>query len=166
MSTNSIKGGRNLLKLMVVPAAFFSLLSVAAAPAAAQPAAPDRAVTTVTVAATPHVRARNHGHVTHRDFALNSLGARRARSFVHDRRQCGDSFCTIQRLSDRYRAYRMSGCDFFDLYNFRGRFDAHNHGSLTVTFLDPVDRVIGRYAGGRHTPVRWGPVYAVRTCNR
>jgi hypothetical protein len=69
-------------------------------------------------------------------------------------------------MGDRYRVFSLSRCETFDLHNFRGLFDAHNHGTLTVEFLDRGDGVIGWYRGGMRDPVNWDPVWAVRTCNR
>lgn len=130
------------------------------APAATAAEAP------VSLAAVPHVRARTDGRVTHTDFPRTKAGLRLAKAFVHNRLLCGDSFCTIQVFNNKYRTYRIARCDTFDLFNFRGRYDTHNHGSLTVHFLDKTGRVIGKYKGGQKNPVQWKPIYAVRTCNR
>lgn len=127
------------------------------APAAQEP---------VSLAASPHVRARTDGRVTHTDFPRTAAGLRLAGAFVHHPLLCGDAFCTIQVFGNKYRTYRISRCDTFDLFNFRGKYDAHNHGSLTVHFLDARGRVIGKYKGGTKDPVKWKPIYAVRTCNR
>lgn len=98
-------------------------------------------------------------------FDLGDAGAKAARDWVHGN-SCGDAFCTIQWTAGGYLAFGLSGCDTFDLHNFWGLFDSHNHGSLTVHFLNRSGVVIGRYAGGMHDPVKWDPVWAVRTCNR
>ena len=159
MSTGDTAATRPLRKawvLVLALAGIFSILSVGAPSAVAQTA----------VTGIPSADPRSDGQVRFWDFPLTSAGGAAARAWVHDRNKCGDAFCTIQRLSNAYRVFSLSGCDTFDLYGFTGYFDAHNHGSLTVHFLDSRDAVIGRYAGGRPDPVRWDPVYAVRTCNR
>ncbi|MFI1212372.1 hypothetical protein ACH4UV_32770 [Streptomyces sp. NPDC020802] len=145
---------------MAVLAALLSVLSIGASPAPAQAAAP------AAVAADPWVSARSGGTVRFWDFTLDGEGAAAARWWVHSRAECGDAFCTVQRLDDRYRVFSLSRCDTFDLHNFWGLFDSHNHGTLTVEFLDRWDGEIGWYTGGMRDTVDWGPVWAVRTCNR
>jgi hypothetical protein len=160
-----------LRRLSVVAVGFAIAGTLASAPAQAttltrsDPPAP-AAEAPVSLAASPHVRARTDGRVTHTDFPRTPAGLRLAKTFVHNRLLCGDALCTIQVFNNRYRTYRISRCDTFDLFNFRGRYDTHNHGSLTVHFLDARGRVIGKYKGDSRDPVRWNRVYAVRTCNR
>ncbi|MGW1213782.1 hypothetical protein ACWD5F_29610 [Streptomyces sp. NPDC002499] len=160
----SAKGKRFRLRGTVaaaaVLAALMSVLSIGAHPAAARPAAP------TAVAGDPSANPRSGGTVRTKHFDLGDAGASAARAWVHNRNSCGDAFCTIQWTAGGYLAFGLSGCDTFDLHNFRGLFDAHNHGSLTVTFLNQWGKEIGWYTGGMHDPVNWGPVWAVRTCNR
>ncbi|MEO3891987.1 hypothetical protein, partial [Nonomuraea sp. B5E05] len=81
--------------------------------------------------------------------------------------QCGDAFCTIQEgTPGRYHIWRFSGCGRFTLENFKGEWDTHNHGSLTVNFRNQQREIIARYAGGRSTNVIWDPYWHVSTCNR
>ena len=99
-------------------------------------------------------------------FPQTGKGSEAAKATVRNR--CGDAFCAIQIQSStrRYEVYWISGCDTFRLSHFKGRFFAHNGGSLTVDLLDSSRKVIARLWGGGKTMVNWDEVYYIRTCNR
>jgi hypothetical protein len=96
----------------------------------------------------------------HADFYFNQPNAAaRARDWVHSAASCGNSFCTIQSYNgDRYRAYKLTGCTVYDLDNFFGTYDSHNHGTLDVKFRDDSYDVLATYWGGRADAVDWKPV--------
>ncbi|MGP3929547.1 hypothetical protein [Nonomuraea sp. KM88] len=109
----------------------------------------------------------SNAHVTYFWTPRTEAGAQAARLFVHSREQCGDAFCTIQEgTPGRYHIWRFSGCGRFTLQNFKGEWDTHNHGSLTVNLRNQQREIIARYAGGRSTNVVWDPYWHVSTCNR
>jgi len=89
-------------------------------------------------------------------------------------RKCGDAFCTIQfdilnqerGGPPRYLWYQLTGCDTWHLNRFKGRFHAHNGGSLIVDLLDAKRNPIYRLWGGGSTVVNWDKVYYIRTCNK
>ncbi|WP_203712818.1 hypothetical protein [Asanoa siamensis] len=90
-------------------------------------------------------------------------GATEANNYVHN--NCsGNSFCTVQRHGGAYYIYWFGGCDVFDLRGFSGYWEAHNHSTRGVYFYDSAGNVIGQYAGGRRDPVRWDPIWSIRTC--
>ncbi|MQA94780.1 MAG: hypothetical protein GEV11_09060 [Streptosporangiales bacterium] len=63
-------------------------------------------------------------------------------------------------------AYQALNCDdIFDLHNFYGLWDAHNHTRSSVHFLGRNDEFLARYASGRVDNVNWTPVHAVATCS-
>lgn len=98
-------------------------------------------------------------------FPRTPAGAADARNYVHSRSRCGDAFCTIQEgPAGYYNVWRFSGCGDFALAYFNGRWDAHNHGSLTVNALKRDKTVFGWYRGGQGYIVDWTPVWYVRTC--
>ena len=126
--------------LLVALAAVLSVLSTGAYPAAAASAR---------ITADPAIYPVSDGHVGNDFFPPTGRGAEAAKATVHN--QCSDSFCTIQIQSStrRYEVYWISGCDTFRLSNFKGRFLAHNGGSLRVDLLDSSRRAIDRLWGRR-----------------
>jgi len=105
------------------------------------------------------------GQVGNDIFPQTGKGAQAAKTTVRNR--CGDAFCTIQIQPNReYVVWWLSGCDTFRLNQFKGRFLAHNGGSLTVDLLSSSRRPIYRLWGGSETIVNWDRVYYIRTCNR
>jgi hypothetical protein len=132
-----------------------ALLGGMAAIATAQPAD----------AAPPGPYPVSDGHVGNDIFPQTGRGAQAAKATVRNR--CGDAFCTIQIKPNReYVVWFLSGCDTFRLNQFKGRFLAHNGGSLTVDLLNSSRRPIYRLWGGSKTTVNWDRVYYIRTCNR
>ncbi|GIF78263.1 hypothetical protein [Asanoa siamensis] len=94
--------------------------------------------------------------------------AQLARAYVHE--SCGDAICTIQSIQRNYWVFKFYQCDVFDLSGFAGLFDTHNHGSMGVWFYGKDlggsvgQPVITWYWAGRQDPVRWDPVYSLKTC--
>ncbi len=140
-----------------VLAALFSVLSTGTYPVAAE---------SVRIAADPTVYPESDGQMGNEFFPPTGKGAEAAKATV--RNHCSDSFCTIQIQSStkRYEVYWLSGCDTFRLRYFKGRFLAHNGGSLRVDLLDASRRVVYKLWGGGKTRVNWDPIYYIRTCNR
>ncbi|WHZ25807.1 MAG: hypothetical protein OJF51_000602 [Nitrospira sp.] len=143
--------------LLVAFAALFSVLWTGTYSAAAESARST---------ADPAVYPESDGQMGNDFFPPTGKGAEAAKAAVRNR--CSDAFCTIQiqRSTRRYEVYWLSGCDTFRLSHFKGRFLAHNGGSLRVDLLDSSRKAIYRLWGGGKTRVNWGPVYYIRTCNR
>lgn len=138
----------------------FACVAIGALPASAEFAAP--------LAGQPHIDPEGGGRVVHKDFYFSDPNAgAKARAWVHSGADCGNSFCTIQRYNnDRYRAYKMTGCDIYDLDNFTGLYDAHNHGTSRVNLLNDSYGIIGYRNGGSALAVNWTPVGKIGLCNR
>lgn len=143
--------------LLVALAALFSVLSTGTYPAAAESAR---------TSADPAVYPVSDGQMGNDYFPPTGKGAEAAKATV--RNKCHDAFCTIQiqRSTRRYEVYWLSGCDTWRLSHFKGRFLAHNGGSLRVDLLDASRRVVYKLWGGGKTRVNWDPIYYIRTCNR
>jgi hypothetical protein len=114
----------------------------------------------------PAIYPVSDGQVGNDFFPQTGRGSEAAKATV--RNKCSDAFCTMQIQSStrRYEVYWTSGCDTFRLSRFKGRFLAHNGGSLTVDLLNSSRKVIYRLWGGGKTTVNWDRVYYIRTCNR
>jgi hypothetical protein len=105
------------------------------------------------------------GHAGNDRFPQTGKGALAAQATV--RKNCDDSFCTIQIAPNReYIVWSLWGCDTWRLNQFQGRFLAHNGGSLIVDLLNARRRPIYRLWGGSQTVVNWDKVYYIRTCNK
>lgn len=151
-----------MVALIAALVAFIASISMSAVPAGAQ------STEVVPLAGQPHIDAEGSGRVVHKDFFFSdsSAGAK-ARAWVHSGVDCRDSFCTIQRYNnDRYRGYKLTGCDIYDLDNFVGEYDAHNHGTSRVNLLNDSYGIIGWRGGGSATNVNWSPVGKIGLCNR
>lgn len=157
MRTATIARQHSPRVLLVALAALFWVLSTGTYPAEAESAR---------TTADPAVYPESDGQMGNDFFPPTGKGAEAAKATVRNR--CSDAFCTIQiqRSTRRYEVYWLSGCDTFRLSHFKGRFLAHNGGSLRVDLLNKSHRPIYRLWGGGKTRVNWEPVYYIRTCNR
>lgn len=151
-----------MFALIAALVAFIASVSMTAVPAGAQ------STEVAPLAGQPHIDAEGSGRVVHKDFFFSDPNAgAKARAWVHSGSDCGNSFCTIQRYNnDRYRAYKLTGCDIYDLDNFVGEYDAHNHGTSRVNLLNDSYTIIGWRGGGSSTNVNWSPVGKIGLCNR
>jgi hypothetical protein len=171
MHAGRVRGRRGASALVLVLAALLAALWTGIAPASAQPAGAAAAEvqptgpTAFAAGGSGDARALA-GRVIITPYPPGAGGAQAARDHVHTRSRCGDAFCTIQSDGTRYLVFAFSGCDRFYLENFRGLYDSHNHGSLSVYFYGADGQFLANYWGGRSDRVLWDPVYSLQTCVR